>query len=192
MPYIEIKLYEGRTQEQKQALVEKITYQKINITRDTLKIIYNANPKQFTLPERVKLAQVYVRGTSDTLIKAIYKRLSNGEAFAGLATRYSEGTGKDRDGEVGWVSREQLPKELVDVVFGMKVNTYSEPIKVQEGFHIILLEDKAAESIIPFDQVEQNLYNQVVDDARGKLIDAYIDAWEKTKDKVEKNSNLND
>jgi len=58
--------------------------------------------------------------------------------FAELAGKYSTEPGaKERGGDVGTFTKEKMVKEFSDAVFGMAVNTISDPVETQFGYHII-------------------------------------------------------
>jgi parvulin-like peptidyl-prolyl isomerase len=59
------------------------------------------------------------------------------ESFAVVAARDSKHPSKDKAGDVGWVPREALPKEVGDVAFGRNDLFLSDVIENEAGFFII-------------------------------------------------------
>jgi hypothetical protein len=59
------------------------------------------------------------------------------ESFAVVAARESKHPSKDKAGDLGWVPREALPKEVADVAFGRDDLFLSDVIENEAGFFII-------------------------------------------------------
>ena len=64
------------------------------------------------------------------------------ESFAVVAARESKHPSKDKAGDVGWVPREALPKEVADVAFGRDELFLSDVIENEAGFFIIAVRGK--------------------------------------------------
>lgn len=72
----------------------------------------------------------------------VLQRLKNGEDFSGLAQRYSDDPTGRIGGDLGFVKKEDLGKEFVDVLSQIGVGEVSKPFWTSRGLHIIKLEDK--------------------------------------------------
>ena len=72
----------------------------------------------------------------------VYRRLMAGEDFPSLAVRYSDDPSGKTGGELGFVKKEQLGKEFLDVLSRMNTGEVSGPFWTSTGIHIIQLEDK--------------------------------------------------
>jgi parvulin-like peptidyl-prolyl isomerase len=64
------------------------------------------------------------------------------ESFAVIAARESSHPSKEKAGDVGWVPREALPKEVADVAFGRDELFLSDVIENEAGFFIIAVRGK--------------------------------------------------
>jgi len=71
------------------------------------------------------------------LIDSIYSLLERGGNFRELAMKYSNNEFSRNGGEVGWVSRSQLPEDVADEAMKLKVGEYSKPFISDEGFLIL-------------------------------------------------------
>ena len=91
--------------------------------------------------------------------KDIITKLGAGEKFDALAKKLSKDPGsKDKGGELGWFSAEQMVPEFSQAVAGMKKgDTSKTPVKTQFGYHIIVLEDSREQTPPPFDTVKDQL-----------------------------------
>ena len=72
----------------------------------------------------------------------VFKRLLAGEDFASLARQFSDDPSGRMGGDLGFVKKELLGKEFIEVLSQMKVGEISRPFWTEQGLHIIKLEDK--------------------------------------------------
>ena len=75
--------------------------------------------------------------------KAIIEELKNGADFAELAKKQSVDTGSGaQGGELGWFSVGMMVPEFNDAAYALELNTVSEPVKSDFGYHIIEVKEK--------------------------------------------------
>lgn len=75
--------------------------------------------------------------------KAIVEELKNGADFAQLAKEKSVDTASGAEGgELGWFSVGTMVTEFNDAAYALELNTVSEPVKSDFGYHIIEVTDK--------------------------------------------------
>jgi peptidyl-prolyl cis-trans isomerase D len=72
---------------------------------------------------------------------SVLKKAHEGEDFASLASKYSEGPTREKGGDLGYFSRGQMVKPFEDAVFNMKKGEISDPVRTPFGYHIIKVED---------------------------------------------------
>ncbi len=79
--------------------------------------------------------------------KEIIEELKNGGDFAEIAKEKSTDTASGAEGgDLGWFSVGQMVEEFNDAAYALEVNTISEPVKSDFGYHIIeVLEKRAVE-----------------------------------------------
>ena len=120
---------------------------KIKISKKEVLSFFNIYSDSLPLfPTEVKLRHLLIKPTpSDSakketmkFLKTIKKRIVNGENFEELANKYSMDPGsKNKGGNLGWVKRGSLLKEFEEKTFTIKINSISEPIETDVGFHIL-------------------------------------------------------
>ena len=120
---------------------------KIKISKKEVLSFFNIYSDSLPLfPTEVKLRHLLIKPTpSDSakketvkFLKTIKKRIINGENFEDLASKYSMDPGsKNKGGSLGWVKRGSLLKEFEEKTFTIKINSISEPIETDVGFHIL-------------------------------------------------------
>ncbi len=111
----------------------------------------------------------------------IAKEAKSGKDFAALAKADSEDPGsKAQGGDLGWLDKGVTDPAFEAALFSMKKGDISEPVKSDEGYHIIQLRDIKSEKVRPFDEVKAELASKYLEgerereysDLTGKLTDA--------------------
>ena len=76
------------------------------------------------------------------------KRIVDGESFAALAVLYSEDKEtSSKGGEMGYMSKAELPNEYAKIAYGLKKGGISKIVTSEMGFHIIQLIDRQDDRI---------------------------------------------
>ena len=97
-------------------------------------------------PTEAKLRHLLIKPTpSDSiknetvaLLNTIKTKINMGESFEEFAKNFSMDPGsKNKGGNLGWVKRGSLLKEFEEKTFTIKINSISEPIETDVGFHIL-------------------------------------------------------
>lgn len=78
----------------------------------------------------------------ETAQKAI-KEIKDGAAFGDVAKKYSTDPGsKEKGGELGWFTQGTMLEAFNDAAYDLELNTISEPVASDFGFHVIEITDK--------------------------------------------------
>lgn len=120
------------------------------ITKDKEAMAKSAKAKE----ENAKIAKA-----KEEAAKAAIARANKGEDFSKLASELSEEPGaKQRGGDLGFFTKEQMVPEFATAAFGMKEGDVSQtPIKTKYGYHVIKVTGKKAAGTIPFAEAKQNI-----------------------------------
>jgi peptidyl-prolyl cis-trans isomerase D len=128
-----------------------------------------------------KNADAAAQKTALEKAQAIAKDAKAGKDFAALAKADSDDSGsKTQGGDLGWLDKGVTDPAFDAALFAMKKGDVSDPVKSDEGYHIIQLRDVHAEKVRPFDEVKADLAKQLLASDRerqyselsGKLTDA--------------------
>src|SRR4029079_6528709 len=87
---------------------------------------------------------------------------------------------KAQGGDLGWLEKGVTDPAFESALFGLDKGAISDPVKTEEGYHIIQLRDVRPEKVRTFEEVKTELAKQYVDSEReraysevsGKLTDA--------------------
>lgn len=110
---------------------------------------YDANKTAFLTPRQYKLAQIFVHAPKEdkTKLDAVTAKLKEkGADFGRLAGQFSdEPASAEKGGALGWLPETQLVPEIRTAVSGLAKDGVSEPIRMDDGWHLLkLLDTKAA------------------------------------------------
>lgn len=129
-----------------------------------------------TSGEQVQARHILV--DTEDKAKAARDRIAKGEDFAAVAKEVSTDTGsKDKGGDLGWFTRDQMIKEFADAAFSLPVNEVSQPVKTTYGYHLIQTLEKADNR--PFERA-------YVDQLKGSKFADWISSQETADGAVEK------
>jgi peptidyl-prolyl cis-trans isomerase SurA len=150
----------------------------ITISKEDVKTYYDAHKAEFVRPEQVALREILVStdGKSPDDIPELkkkaetaLKRVQDGEDFAEIAKRMSDGTTAKQGGYLGQFKRGELAKPLEDKVFILKRNGLTEVMETKQGFLILQVLEHYDEGEQSLDKVEneisEKLYNERLEPA---------------------------
>jgi foldase protein PrsA len=123
--------------------IRKIIAPRIDITDEQIKAYFDENIESFNEEEQVEASHVLVK--DEATAKKVAKKHADGEDFVALAKEFStDEASAANGGELGFFPRGKMVAEFEEAAFSMKVDTISEPVKTEHGYHIILVTDKKA------------------------------------------------
>ncbi len=128
------------------------------LTTETLQQAYELNKANNTFPA-VKASHILVPTESEA--NALLAQVTP-QNFAEMARKFSKGPSAPQGGELGWFRREAMIPEFASVAFNTAVGTVAKtPVKTQFGWHVILVEDRNDKYTPPFEQMEQQLRQEM-------------------------------
>ena len=150
-------------------LVDIEVRRKITITPSEVLQYYEAHKGDFKEPEQIRLKNILIKAGGEykdeealALAEKILGFIKAGENFDDLVLKYSKGPNADKGGDLGFVKRDQMLKQIEDVVFNLNVGECSGVIKTDVGYHIFKVEEKKPEGLKGLDavrgEVEKTLY----------------------------------
>jgi len=141
--------------------------------------LYMIDKAKYTQPAQIDTSHILfakTRGEEAALAAAKEARakLAAGADFATLAKELSDDAGsKANGGHIGWRAQGQLDPAYEKAAFALKKEgDISEPVASTFGYHIIKLEGRRPEMVLPFEEVKP----QIIAEMRGKYIDEHRDA----------------
>lgn len=156
---------------------------RIRITEPEAKAYYDRHSSEFTTPASITVREILVSvpGDGKTINVAldeeakakaekIRARALAGEAFDKLATETSDSGSKANGGLIGPVTDSELDPTLQKVLAPLKVGEISEVIRTKRGYLLLKLETRSDRSVLPYDQVREQIGNRVGEEkSRGEM-----------------------
>ena len=135
----------------------------LTVSDDEAKKFYDENPSMFKQPERIHARHILVSG--DAELAKVQEELKAGKSFDVVAKEYSRDPGSAANGgDLGEFPKGVMVPEFEKAAFELKnPGDVSEPVKTQFGWHIIKLEERIPESVMPFEQVKARLLQELKD-----------------------------
>jgi PPIC-type PPIASE domain len=149
---------------------------------DDLQKVYDANRGAFLVPRQFQLAQIFValpkdadKATEDKAKKSVEeiqrKLKAPGADFAAIANETIE---TKNGGELGWVPETQIRPEIRNQVMELAKNTVSDPIKLDDGWHILKVIDTKVSYTRTLPEVRDALVQQMRNERAAALRRAYL------------------
>lgn len=107
---------------------------------------YEQHLNDFKSGEEVRVRQILVH--DEALATDLVKRLKQGESFEDLSAEHSRAPNGKRGGEIGFVSRGELPKMFEEEIFRLRPGQISAPIQTDSSFHIFRVDERRAPGLL--------------------------------------------
>jgi parvulin-like peptidyl-prolyl isomerase len=150
-----------------------------------VKNAYEEHKATLIVPRQFRLAQIFIavpKGSGPTpadaqnKLNALIASLAQPAAdFAALArTSSDDKASAARGGEIGWVTEGQIQPELRSQVLALGKNAVSSPIKLDDGWHILKVNDLKESYTASLDQVHDQVVQQLRAQKAQALRQAYL------------------
>jgi len=155
----------------------------ITIGHDEAMKYYEEHKKEFVKPEQVALRAIEIStdGKKESELPDLkkraddlLKRIKDGEDFAVLAKRFSDGSTAQQGGFLGVYKRGELSKQLEDQVFAMKKNQLTDVIETKQGYLILQVLERYEEGEQPFDKVENEIMDHLYSERMEPALREYL------------------
>ena len=172
---------------ERQSLLEKMQIKVRHLPRPDAKQVrafYDANPDKFTEPEQLHSAVILLKvppsaseqtwAETETRARQLRERIDAGEDFAALARQYSEHDSASNGGDLGYLHRGILEKNVDEKVSELAPGAVTDPIRVLEGVILFKLQAIRPPKLRAFDEVQRRaadlLYRNMQDRAWNNFV----------------------
>ncbi|MCK4575787.1 peptidylprolyl isomerase [candidate division WOR-3 bacterium] len=137
-----------RKQIKENLLLQKLIQQEFGsemfVTEKEIEDFYTVNRDSFAEPLKVELAHIFILPKPSKneevriqeIINEVFLRLEFNEDFGELASKFSDGKLKNKGGDLGFVTKEELPSEIAEIAFSLKVDELT-IAQGRDGFHLL-------------------------------------------------------
>ena len=166
-------------------LIEKLISRRLSnmteVTRAEIDAFVAANREKLTVPESVKLSEIVIeapdtmsepeRDQAHQKAEAMRNQLATGADFAELARQHSDSRSEAEGGALGVLITENMPSVYAAVVPTLEVGVDSPVLESAEGYHIVRIEERRAEQLVPDAYIKGELNRR----KRDQVLKSYIE-----------------
>lgn len=162
------------------AYLNQAVTSKVTVTPKEIKAYYEKHIEEFSGAEKVHLFLILVRKDpsnlklSEETARQILAKLKSGGSFVDLAKSYSEGPNAEKGGDLGFVGKGQLIKELEDKAFALNLGDVSELVETAGGYHILWAKEKEKASRKSLSEVESEVESKVFREKAAAIHEKWI------------------
>ena len=155
------------------------------ISDEELRDFYDTNPEMFSDGLQVRARHIIITVAQDATdeqkqaarekIEGIRQQIDQGADFGELAKEYSEGPSGAQGGDLGYFGRGQMVEPFETAAFSLPIGQVSDIVITQYGYHLIQVIDKTTSEIIPFDEIQEQLRDYLLENKVLEQIAEHID-----------------
>jgi len=168
---------------------------KINVTDQDAKAYYAENKENYQTPEQVRASHILIKPDTDDPNQArarakaeaqeLLKQIGAGADFAELAKAHSDDSlSASNGGDLEFFVRGEMEAPFDKVAFALEVGQVSDVVETSYGYHIIKVTDHKDASVVPFEEVKDDIIDQLKQEKRAELVRNYIESLKKQADIV--------
>jgi peptidyl-prolyl cis-trans isomerase C len=137
-----VTVIEKRDEMRRERLIANLSAQIPDAAESEVQEYYQQHPNDFRSGEEVKVRQILVN--DEDLAREILGKLKAGAPFGDLSAAHSRAPNAKRGGEIGFVSRGELPKMFEQEIFRLAAGETSDVIRTDSSFHIFRVDERRA------------------------------------------------
>jgi parvulin-like peptidyl-prolyl isomerase len=141
-----VTVIEKRDEMRRERLVANLAAQIPEPSEAEIQAYYDQHQADFRSSEEVRVRQILVN--DEDLANDILGQLRKGTSFGDLSAQYSRAPNAKRGGEIGFVSRGDLPKLFEEEIFRLKAGETSGVLRTDTSFHIFQVDERRAAGTI--------------------------------------------
>ena len=153
------------------------------VTHQELLDHYQEHRKDYFIPARVRWEQLVVRfnkfPTRMEAKKALVimgNEVVGGASFAAVAKRSSHGFRASQGGRHDWTTKGSLAATSIDeALFDIPLDTLSDIIESDTGFHIVRVLERQNEGHVPFRDAQVEIREKIVEEKRNEILAKHVE-----------------
>jgi parvulin-like peptidyl-prolyl isomerase len=176
--------YKGQIMMRK--LVNNLITSRVNITPTQISAYYYGNQEDFIIPKLTHFKILLLKPTderniyqTEQLALYILERINKGEDFDLLVKEYSQGPNKDKGGDMGYMARGSMIKEIEDAIAGLKPGESSGIIKAPNGINIIKIVDIKESEVKSLSDMEDSIRQRLFQREAELTLREFVDKLKK-------------
>jgi foldase protein PrsA len=170
----------------------------VSVTDTEAKAYYESHKSDYVQPEERRTSHILISpspsasGTDvsnatqedwdQALAEAqkIRAQIQNNSDFSAQAAQYSDdATTKDSGGDLGLITRGEMPAAFEEAVFSLKKNQVSQPVKTQYGYHLIVVTDIIPSVQLSYDAASEKIKSTLLEQKQNQVWSNWLEAQER-------------
>ncbi|HEX2061530.1 MAG TPA: peptidyl-prolyl cis-trans isomerase [Thermoanaerobaculia bacterium] len=158
-----VTVIEKRDEMRRETLVANLSTEIPEASDAEVQAYYQQHQNEFRTGEEVRVRQILVH--DEQLANEIVKKLRAGTPFAELSSAHSRAPNAKRGGEIGFVSRGELPKMFEEEIFRLQGGQISDVIRTDSSFHIFQVDARRPAGTLDLEAAEPIIRARLREDA---------------------------
>jgi peptidyl-prolyl cis-trans isomerase SurA len=168
-----------------QKVIGREVTSRLDLSDDALRAEYERRKDAlYAIPASARVAELLLKflpGDAEGRQQAVAKieeiqgKVRTGTTFTDLAREFSEGSTRDRGGDLGFVFKGELVEALDAAIFGNPPAEYPAPVLMADSIHYFHVTDRKPASFKTFVEVKEDLRKRISDDLYDKRFTEYMD-----------------
>jgi parvulin-like peptidyl-prolyl isomerase len=178
----DLKEMVGRYENQvlKNTFIKRVILPQITLLDEESKHYYLTHQESFRKPTLFKIQQITVKTADDA--QDILDSLKNGADFSWLAKNRSVDSAASEGGNLGWITRAEMPEPLKKIIETLKPGDISPVLKIDSNYRIVQLLDRKEGEVEEFEKVKNAVYRTAFEERVNTLLSDYISQLKKDAD----------
>ena len=158
---------------------------KLDVTEEEARAYFDDEPDEFVIPEKILVSHILIqpeasddpnkaRAEARIQIEDLLEQIKQGADFAELARAHSTCESRSRGGSLNYVKEGHLSPAFDEAAFALRVDEVSEIVEAGYGFHIIKVHEHNQEDVFAFEDVRDQVIEDLVEAKRLEAIRRYI------------------
>ena len=163
---------------------------RVKLTDADVRNYYQTHSQEFGGEEELKVRHIFLplpEGASKAeeekaraLGEKVLQRLKTGEDFGKVAREVSKGPSAEEGGDIGWLRRGTVQKQLEDAAFALKDGQISPVVRAGPGLHILKVEARRTGGGKSFEEAKEEIRTRLYEEQVGSYRQAYIEELKKS------------
>ena len=154
---------EKRDEMRRQRLLTSISAEVGQPPEQQVREYYDQHRNEFRTDEEVRVRQILVH--DEKVASDIAAKLTAGGSFEDLSVEHSRAANAKRGGEIGWVSRGELPKMFEEEIFALKPGQTSPVIRTDNSFHLFKVDEQRPAGVLTLEAASPAIRARLQEDA---------------------------
>ena len=176
-PDLKKMIYRYENQLLKNTFIKRMIIPRVTISEEILEDYYSKHQENFIKPATYRIQLLTVKTIDEA--RDILSNLQSGADFSWVAKRRSADSAASKGGDIGWVTKAELPGPLRDIIDTLKPVDISPVIKIDSQYIIVRLREKTGGEVEEFNKVEGDVYKACYAEQINNLNNEYVNQLKK-------------